>query len=98
MRIILIRTAFSLGLLAVFLLPVPALAVPAGSVADTSGLVAAAQTQQPTATQQPTPSDAPTGVTPAPTGQATPAETSPPVPGEGTTGTSQQTGNDMTPQ
>ncbi len=45
--------------------------------------------------QQPSPSDAPTGVTPAPTGTATPAESSPPGPDSpGTTGTGQQQSND----
>jgi hypothetical protein len=41
--------------------------------------------------QQPSPTDAPTGVTPAPTGTATPTESSPPAPdGPGNTGTAQQ--------
>ncbi|WP_457964647.1 hypothetical protein M1E17_00400 [Arthrobacter sp. D1-29] len=98
MRITLIRTALSLGLFAVFLLPGPALAITAEPVADTPALQAAAtQTQQPTATRQPTPTEAPTGVTPAPTGQATAPETSPPVPGEGDRTETTQTGNDMTP-
>jgi LPXTG-motif cell wall-anchored protein len=97
MRITLIRTALSLGLFAVFLLPGPALAIAAEPAPDTPALQAAAtQTQQPTATRQPTPTEAPTGVTPAPTGQATAPETSPPVPGEDDTETT-QSGNDMTP-
>ena len=97
MRLTLIRTAFSLGLFAVFLLPGPALAVTAGPAADNAAVPAAAtQTQQPTPTQSPTPTETPTGVTPAPTGQATAPETSPPVPGEDDTETT-QTGNDMTP-
>lgn len=46
--------------------------------------------------QQPTPTDAPTGPTPAPTGTATPAESSPPPPGgPSETGTAQT--NDSTP-
>lgn len=51
--------------------------------------------------RQPSPSDAPTGVTPAPTGTATPVESSPPVPGSpGTTGTGtgqQQSNDGVTP-
>jgi LPXTG-motif cell wall-anchored protein len=101
MRVTLIRTAFSLGLFALFVLPAPVLAAAAGPVADTSAVQAVATpTQPPAATQSqpPTPSSAPTGVTPAPTGRATPLESSPPVPGEGgSTGTTQQTGSDMTP-
>lgn len=46
--------------------------------------------------QQPSPTDAPTGPTPAPTGTATPAESSPPPPGgPSDTGTAQT--NDSTP-
>ena len=46
--------------------------------------------------QQPSPTDAPTGLTPAPTGTATPAESAPPPPGgPSDTGTAQ--GNDSTP-
>jgi hypothetical protein len=46
--------------------------------------------------QQPSPTDAPTGVTPAPTGTATPTESSPPPPGgPSDTGTAQP--NDSTP-
>lgn len=97
MRITLVRTALSLGLFAVFLLPGPALAITAERVADTAAQQpAATQTQQPTATEQPTPTGAPT-VTPAPTGQATATETSPPARGEDDTTGTTQTGNDMTP-
>jgi hypothetical protein len=48
--------------------------------------------------QQPSPSDARTGVTPAPTGTATPVQSSPPAPGgPGGPETGQQVDNDITP-
>jgi len=48
--------------------------------------------------QQPSPSEAPTGVTPAPTGTATPVQSSPSAPGgPGNTDTGQQSDNDATP-
>jgi LPXTG-motif cell wall-anchored protein len=92
----LIGAAFGLGLMGGVVLmaaPAGAFSGPGAPVVEVSVAHAGAAPAQ-----QPSPSDAPTGVTPAPTGTATPVQSSPPAPGgPGNTDTGQQSDNDATP-
>jgi hypothetical protein len=96
MRSRLIGAAFGLGLMGGVVL----MAAPAGAFAGPGAPVVEVAVAHAGAApaQQPSPSDAPTGVTPAPTGTATPVQSSPPAPGgPGGPETGQQVGNDITP-
>ena len=93
MRMTMMRAAVCAALMgSMFWIPVGASA--SGGLGGATVQVLAAQPEV-TQGQQPSPTDAPTGVTPAPTGTATPTESSPPPPGgPSDTGTAQ--GNDIT--
>jgi LPXTG-motif cell wall-anchored protein len=93
MRMTLVRAAVFAALMG-SMLWIPAVAGASGGFGAATVQVLAASPGV-TQGQQPSPTDAPTGPTPAPTGTATPAESSPPPPGgPSNTGTAQT--NDST--